>query len=312
MLLNVSDLSVTFQTRGAPARVLENIYFEIKAGESVAFAGESGCGKTTLAKTILKILPAEARVSGTIQFEESDICKLNDREMNRLRGRDIAYIPQEPALALNPVLPVGAQVEETLIIHGLASGAEARRRALESMAAVGLQNAQAIYREAAHRLSGGMRQRVAIAAAMAARPKLLIADEATTALDATLKLQIFDYFEQARRSWNASILYISHDLRALSRVASKIYILYAGRIVESGSTAEILQNPLHPYTKALLNCASNITEAIPGSAPSPQAKPAGCAYHPRCPLALEKCKLQIPPTRDFDLSKRSAACHVIQ
>lgn len=307
-MLNIRGLNVTYVQRGGNVAALENIHFQLNAGESVAWVGESGCGKSTLAKAILQILPAAARVSGSIQFQGRELVHMPERELTSVRGREIALVPQEPALALNPVMRAGSQVAEVLQIHGLASGAAARTRALEAMRAAGLANAELLYHETPGRLSGGQRQRVAIAAAIVSSPKLCIADEPATALDPTLRQLVMDRFERMRAGNGAAIIYISHDLAAVARAASRICIFYAGRIVEEGPSELILQKPLHPYTRALVNSARNITETIPGTVPPAGAKPAGCAFHPRCARSETRCKESVPTWQWLESGARGIAC----
>ncbi|MBI3819670.1 MAG: ABC transporter ATP-binding protein [Planctomycetes bacterium] len=309
MLLEIRDVNVHLERNGATAPILENIYFKLETGAVAAWIGESGCGKTTLANTILQLLPSEMRLRGSIQFDGVDLLKLDERAMRALRGKSIGMIPQEPALALNPVLRAGAQVEEALRNHRIAGGADARRLALDAMRGVGLDDAENIYKQYAHRLSGGMRQRVAIAAALVAKPKLLIADEATTALDPTLRIRVFEYFEKLRRENGMSIIYISHDLPAVARLAESMEVFYAGRIVESAPRERLERSPMHPYTRALLDCSVNIIQSIPGAAPAPAQRSRGCAFHPRCALREERCEREVPEMATYAENHR-AACHV--
>ncbi|MFN0207699.1 MAG: ABC transporter ATP-binding protein [Planctomycetota bacterium] len=266
-ILKISNLNVEYPRRPEAVRALHGVSFELNRGETVAWVGESGCGKTTLANAVLGLLPNGGRiVSGSICWNGTEIANANDRHLCKIRGSEIAYIPQEPALALNPVLRIGTQVEETLRVHRMGTRREMQQKALDSLRRAGLPEPEAIYNESAHRLSGGMRQRAAIAAAIVANPKCIIADEPTTALDAALRLQILALFQSLRRDTGASIIMISHDLARVADFADRVFVFYAGRIVESGATREVFSKPAHPYTKSLLE-NSGIVVSIGGESP---------------------------------------------
>jgi oligopeptide/dipeptide ABC transporter ATP-binding protein len=279
--------------------VVDEVSISIRAGEIVGLVGETGCGKSMTALAILGLLPGGATAAGSISLEGRDLIGLSDRELRRFRGARMGYVAQDPTAALNPVLTIGNQLREILLAHAVTSRREVREREAELLKSVGIAEPTARLRAYPHQLSGGMRQRVAIAIAMACHPALLIADEPTTALDATVQRQIIELLVDSARAQRASVLLISHDLRLIAAVASRVYVMYAGRIVETGSAAEVMNAPTHPYTQALLRSTPRLRAvhtgrlpAIRGRPPDPHALPPGCRFHPRCvarqPICAER------------------------
>ena len=292
-LLELDGVRTWFYTREGVVRAVDGVSFSIAPGETLAVVGESGCGKSVTAQSILRLLPSPpARVvEGSIRFEGQDLLALDDAAMRDIRGNRIAMIFQEPMTSLNPVLTVGYQIAESLVRHQAMGRADAEARAAEMLALVGIAEPARRVREYPHQLSGGMRQRVMIAMALACRPRLLIADEPTTALDVTVQAQILDLMRELRRAYGMAILFITHDLGVVAEIADRISVMYAGQVVESGSVRDVLQRPRHPYTKALMAALPRIDRrgarlaAIPGIVPDLRNMPQGCRFHPRCPSA---------------------------
>jgi len=304
----VSDLTVTyFPKRGAPIRALDGVNLDIRPGEIVGILGESGCGKSTLANVPLRLLPEHAKFVGKIFSLGRDLLKLTDKKLRAIRGLEISLIAQDPALALNPLLTTGLQIEEVLRAHFSLDKKQRRTRVTELLREVGFHSPEEIYSAYPHQLSGGQRQRVAIAQAVACRPGLLIADEPTSKLDATLKAEIVALLSQIRHQHGTAILVISHDPTLFAGFADRIAVMYAGRIVEVGTTADIFAHPLHPYTESLMQIATSsvITGAklkgrfptIAGESPNPTCFPEGCRFEPRCPVRMDICSRRYP--REF-------------
>jgi oligopeptide/dipeptide ABC transporter ATP-binding protein len=298
-LLDVSGLTTEFviERDGVrrAVRAVDLVSFVVRRGETLALAGESGSGKSVTALSILRLVPPPGRiVSGSIRFESRDLLTLDEPDLRRVRGARIGFVFQEPMTALNPVFSVGDQIAEALEVHGIAKGAAARARAVELLEAVRIPEPARRARDFPHQLSGGMRQRVLIAAAVACRPPLVVADEPTTALDATIQADILDLLVAMRQEIGLSLLLITHDLGIVSRVADRIAVMYAGRIVETGPAARVLASPQHPYTRGLLASVPGRIpgarlEAIPGAVPDLAALPPGCAFAPRCPARFDAC-----------------------
>src|SRR5579875_3730699 len=284
-LLEIDRLQTHFGTPDGVVRAVEGVSFNIDAGETVAVVGESGCGKSVTAMSILRLIPQPpGRIAGAIRFEGRNLLELTEPEMRKLRGNDISMIFQEPMTSLNPVLTVGRQIGETLRLHQGLSGRDAERRSVEMLDLVGIPEARRRVREYPHQLSGGMRQRVMIAMALACNPKLLIADEPTTALDVTIQAQILDLMFDLKRRLGSAIMLITHDLGVVAEMAERVVVMYAGRKVEEAPVREIFAHPLHPYTRGLLGAVpklgsslrsndarSKLTE-IPGLVPSLKQK----------------------------------------
>jgi peptide/nickel transport system ATP-binding protein len=306
-MLSVQDLSVYFIGNGRQARAVDGVSYEVRQGETVCLVGESGCGKTVSALTILGIIPQPpARImGGKILFENQNLLDLGEREMEKIRGNRIAMVFQEPMTSLNPVFTVGDQIRETIMIHEKVSEKELRTRCVQLLKDVGIPSPEERLKDYPHQLSGGQRQRVMIAMALACNPDLLIADEPTTALDVTIQAQILNLFRELQHKRHMSLLYITHDLGVVATIADRIYVMYAGIIVEQGDADHIFHDPHHPYTQGLLASLPNrakrgaVLQSIPGAVPDPAYKPAGCPFHPRCPFAIESCKIEFPRMCDY-------------
>jgi oligopeptide/dipeptide ABC transporter ATP-binding protein len=302
-LLEVRGLTTEFGGAHAAAgavRAADGVSFDIGRGEILALAGESGSGKSVTALSILRLVPPPGRiVSGSVRFEGRDLLTLDEEELRRVRGARIGFVFQEPMTALNPAFTVGGQIAEALEVHGLARGAAARARAVELLDAVRIPDPARRAGDFPHQLSGGMRQRVLIAAAMACRPPLVIADEPTTALDATIQADILDLLLAMRQESGLSLLLITHDLGVVARVADRVAVMYAGRIVETGPARGALASPGHPYTRGLLaslpgHRPGTRLDAIPGAVPDLAMLPPGCAFAPRCPDRFAACDASRP------------------
>ena len=296
-LLEVKNLQTYFYTKAGVAPAINDISFSVGKGKTLGVVGESGCGKSMTALSIMKLIPDPPGriVGGQILFEGRDLLKLEERAMREIRGKEISMIFQEPMTSLNPVLTVGDQIMEALLMHGRIKQKEAREITIDMLNLVKIPDPQKRMKEYPHQLSGGMRQRVMIAMALSCKPKLLIADEATTALDVTIQAQILHLIKDLRSRLNTSVLFITHDLGVISQIADDVIVMYAGNIVESASIREIFKNPLHPYTKGLLECVPDISRknktlhVIKGMVPSLYDLPKGCPFCPRCDAALPRC-----------------------
>jgi len=302
-LLAVRNLRVDFTTYGGTVRAVRDISFHLNRGECMAIVGESGCGKSVTALSILKLIPMPpGKMSGSILFKGTDLVSLSEREMNRIRGREIGMVFQDPMTSLNPTMPIGQQVEEILAQHTPLSGKERRRQALDILRLVDIPEAERRYGQYPHAFSGGMRQRVLIAMAIACRPSLLIADEPTTALDVTIQAQILELVVSLRKSLGTTVLLITHDLGVVAKMADRIAVFYAGQIVETGECRDIFRNPAHPYTQALLASIPRIDAtratklaSIAGTPPDLFSPPQGCAFFARCTKAMRVCATLPPP-----------------
>ncbi len=317
-LLRIHNLDVSFQQREGIAHALRGVDLILKSGETHALVGESGSGKTVASMSVMGLLatpPCQVN-GGEIIFQGRNLLSLSENERRRLRGKDIGMIFQEPGKYLNPAFKIGEQITETLILHFAMTRNSAVEQALEFLNLVGLGKSKRVLNSYPHELSGGMKQRAMIAMAVACHPALLIADEPTTALDVTLQLQILNLIRSLREKFSMGILFISHDLGVVKEIADKISVIYAGKIVESATQQQLFTNPIHPYTNLLLlsipDAAKRGTRlrVIPGIVPDAENIPAGCSFHPRCPLAEEKCRREIPPTIDYG-DGHSAACFFI-
>ncbi|MGW8273179.1 MAG: ABC transporter ATP-binding protein [Thermodesulfovibrionales bacterium] len=292
-LLEVRGLNISFISPHAHLRVVSDLGFHIGHGEVFGLVGESGCGKSITAYSIMGLLPDMARADGEIIFKGRDLLALHRGEMRRMRGKDISMIFQEPMTSLNPVLTVGYQIAEVLTTHAGMSRTEARDAAVALLRTVKIPSPELRVREYPHQMSGGMRQRIMIAMAIACKPALLIADEPTTALDVTIQAEILKLLRDLEAERRMSVLFISHDLAIISEITQRVGVMYGGRIVETGLTEEILRAPRHPYTKGLLDSLPVSRERpltpIPGTVPSPAELPQGCKFSNRCRYVLEKC-----------------------
>jgi len=302
-LLEIRDLSVHFYTEEGVVRAVENVSFEIHPGEILSLVGESGCGKSVTGLSILRLIPSPPGriVSGEILFDGMGLLQLEEKEMEKVRGNEIAMIFQEPMTSLNPVFTIGNQIMEAILFHQKLDKTEARRRALEMLDRVKIPSPEMRIDAYPHQLSGGMRQRAMIAMALSCQPKLLIADEPTTALDVTIQAQILQLLKEIQREMGMAVMLITHDLGVVSEIADRVAVMYAGRIVEVASIEALFGQMRHPYTKGLLDSIPQLQEkrrrlnAIPGQVPNPMDLPVGCKFHPRCHLMIEECKKEEPP-----------------
>lgn len=300
--LRIEDLTVEIKNQNNYYKALDGISFQAEEGEIVGLVGESGCGKSLSSLAIMRLLPQAARVSaGCICLGDTDLLKLSEEEMCGVRGADISMIFQEPMTALNPLITVGKQIEEAYLLHHPGEKRNAGVKAKEMMKKVGLSRVEKLYREYPHQLSGGMKQRIVIAMALINHPKLIVADEPTTALDVTIQYQILELLRELNKEFKSTILFISHDLGVVKELCSRIIVMYAGNIVEEGSTEEILHNPMHPYTKGLLESIptpqkkGEILYNIPGIVePLTKRSQTGCVFAKRCPNAKAECQTQKP------------------
>jgi peptide/nickel transport system ATP-binding protein len=305
-LLEVSNLDVRFATPRGELTAVHDFSFTVEAGETLAIVGESGCGKSVTSMSVLRLVPEPpGRVRGAVRFDGRELLALSERDMRALRGKDIGMIFQEPMTSLNPVLTVGRQIGETLRVHEGLSARAARARAVDMLTLVGIPEPGRRVGEYPHQLSGGMRQRVMIAIALACTPRLLIADEPTTALDVTIQAQILDLMRDLKSRVGAAIMLITHDLGVVAEMAQRVVVMYAGRKVEEAAVADLFARPLHPYTRGLLGAVprlgSSLTGAprarlaeIPGQVPSLIGAVAGCLFAGRCPLVTDICRRESP------------------
>ena len=306
-LLELNNVEVVFKTRNGIARVLDGVGFELRAGSTLGIVGESGCGKSMTALTIMRLIPQPpGRIAGgSIRLDGEDLLAASEARMREVRGNEISMVFQEPMTSLNPVFSVGEQIAETVRLHQGLSKRDALDRAVQMLAAVGIPAPERRVREYPHQLSGGMRQRVMIAIGLACDPRVLIADEPTTALDVTVQAQIFDLLMDLKERTGTSIILITHDMGAIAQMADRVVVMYAGRMVEEGPVEQILGDPIHPYTRGLITCVPHLEEhpaperqpltEIPGMVPALTALGRGCAFAPRCAHAMDRCREQAPP-----------------
>ena len=314
-LLSVDDLRVEFSTRRGTVYAVNGISFDIAAGETLGIVGESGCGKSVTSLALLGILPRAGRVaSGTAHFEGRDLLQLSDKELRRIRGREIAMIFQDPMTSLNPVLTVGRQIREALETHFGLDRKPAEARAAELLDQVGIPAARSRVNDYPHQFSGGMRQRAMIAMALACEPQLLIADEPTTALDVTVQMQILALLAKLREKRNMSIVMITHDFGVATNFCDRIIVMYAGKVMESAPVRDFLRRPAHPYTIGLKESVIEVGDRgrplrpIPGMAQPLTAPPTSCPYAARCTFAIERCRTELPALRPVTPG-HLVACH---
>jgi oligopeptide/dipeptide ABC transporter ATP-binding protein len=316
-LLEVENLHTHFRTHDGWVRAVNGVSFQLEEGETLGLVGESGCGKSVTSLSIMRLIqPPNGVISGgPIRFRGEDLLTKSPTEMRRIRGNAISMIFQEPMTALNPVYTCGFQIMESIQVHQQRSRSEARKQAIEMLRLTGIPSPEQRVDEYPHQLSGGMRQRVMIAMALSCHPSLLIADEPTTALDVTVQAQILALIGQLRRELGMAVLLITHDLGVVAEVADRVAVMYAGRIVEHALVEDIFDRPLHPYTQGLLNAIPRLGKdlerlaVIPGVVPNPAYLPAGCAFHPRCPLADERCRTEVPPLVSHAPEHEAACFH---
>ena len=314
-LLQVSDLTTSFRTGGGEVTAVENLSFSLEKGEILGIVGESGSGKSVTALAIMGLLPRPAaRISGgSIRFEGQDLLTLSDRSMQRLRGPGIAMVFQEPMTSLNPVFSIGEQIMETIRAHEALSQKACFARAVEMLEKVGIPSATARMADYPHQLSGGQRQRVMLAIALVCRPRLLIADEPTTALDVTIQAQILELLMDLRDEFGMAIMMITHNMGVIAETADRVLVMYAGRAVEQAPVFRLFDPPLHPYTRGLLSCVPTLDQeqdrlvAIPGNLPEPSRRPPGCRFSARCVHAAPMCGEAIPALETLE-PHHEAAC----
>ncbi|MFN0154913.1 MAG: ABC transporter ATP-binding protein [Gaiella sp.] len=314
-LLTVRNLRTGFHTHGGVIRAVDGVDFSISKGGTLGIVGESGSGKSVTALSIMRLidLPGRVEASSQIVFDGCDLATLSEEEMGEIRGNEISMIFQEPMTSLNPVFTVGEQIAESVRLHQGVGDKEAEARALEMMRLVGIPSAEKRMKDYPHQMSGGMRQRVMIGMALSCNPKLLIADEPTTALDVTVQAQILELMKELRDKLGMAIMLITHDLGVVAEMVDEVAVMYGGRIVERGPVKTIFDNPQHPYTEALLNSIPLLgmryttpLKAIRGMVPSPLDWPPGCRFAPRCDYVFDRCATELPPL--FEAGSQESAC----
>ncbi len=314
-ILSIENLRTCFYTQGAVVKAVDGMSLEILGSEIFGLVGESGSGKSVTAFSIMRLISSPGEITdGKIIFKGTDLLELSEEEMRKVRGDEISMIFQDPAAFLNPIMTVGKQIAEPLILHRGHSRSEARGRVVELMRLVGIPDPEQRIDDYPHQLSGGMKQRVLIAMALACQPDLLIADEPTTALDVTIQAQILDLLRELQRSIGSSLLLITHDLGVISEMCHRVAVMYAGKVAEIGEAEALLTHPKHPYTVALLESLPQLGQrkerlhVIPGSVPSAVTPPSGCRFHPRCSQAEEVCRKEMPNLIHLS-NGRQVACH---
>lgn len=316
-ILEVKDLRVVFKNDGKENTAVDGVSFDVERGEVLCIVGESGCGKSVTSLSIMQLVatPPGRYAGGQILFEGQNILGKNNKQMGKIRGKNISMIFQEPMTALNPIHKIGAQISEALRIHDNYEKKDAWKKAIEMLAMVGVPDPARCAASYPHQLSGGMRQRVMIAMALSCNPQLLIADEPTTALDVTIQAQILDIIRKAKEERGMTVIFITHDLGVVAEIAQRVIVMYAGKIVEEAPCKDLFANPLHPYTRGLLRCIPRIDQKqgdldiITGQVPAPSNVPSGCRFHPRCPNCMGICKEKEPPL--VTVEGRRVACHLI-
>jgi oligopeptide transport system ATP-binding protein len=314
-LLRISGLSITLPTREGPRRLVDDVSLHVEPGEVVGLAGESGSGKTLTALAAMGFLPHGAETTGDVHVDERDVLRMRRRQLRALRGNDVAMVFQDPATALHPMIDVNTQLTEHMRVHLGLSRRAARARAAELLDLVRMPDPHKVLDAFPHQFSGGMRQRIAIAMALACDPRLLIADEPTTALDVTVQAGILELLDRLRRETGMAVVFITHDLGVMNVIAERLYVMYAGRVAETGPARQLLERPRHPYTRALLDALPEGGETgrpldpIPGSPATPEARPTGCPFHPRCTHARADCAEAVPDLVTLD-DGRALACPV--
>jgi oligopeptide/dipeptide ABC transporter ATP-binding protein len=315
-LLEIEGLKTQFYTSAGTVKAVDGISYDVDEGETVAIVGESGCGKSVSAMSILRLIPDPPGkiVEGSIKFQGQDLLQLSEDEMRKIRGRDIGMVFQEPMTSLNPVLTIGRQLTETLEEHLDIVGDKAQARSIELLGLVGISEPERRLVQYPHHLSGGMRQRVIIAMALACKPKLIIADEPTTALDVTIQAQILELMKELTRRMGVALIVITHNLGVVARYADRVNVMYAGKIIESGTAEDIYHSPRHPYTLALLKSVPRMDlprqaklDPVDGQPPDLTRLDDGCAFRPRCGFATKKCSQKFPPLEKVQ-GKHTAAC----
>lgn len=313
-LIEIKDLKVYFHTDKGIVKSVNGVSFNINEGETIGIVGESGCGKSVTAMSLMKLLPTSKIEGGEIIFQGKDILKMNENELMGIRGNEISMIFQEPMASLNPAFTVGNQIIEGIMLHQDLSKEEAKKKVIDMIKLVEIPRAEEIYNSYPHELSGGMRQRIMIAMALSCNPKLLIADEPTTALDVTIQAQVLDIMKNIKEKLNTSIMMITHDLGVIAEMCDKVIVMYAGKIIEVAEVVELFKNPKHPYTIGLLKSKPTLGEnkekrlySIPGQVPNPIGIPDSCYFSDRCEKVCDKCRTQTPPLIELN-NGHSIAC----
>jgi len=323
LALEVEDLQTYFYTRAGLVKAVDGVSFKLKRGETLAIVGESGCGKSVTALSLMRLVadPPGRIVGGSIRLSGTDLVQLDENAMRAIRGNRIAMIFQEPMTSLNPVMTIGRQISEALMLHGAALRKRARARTLEMLQLVGIPDPEERVKEYPHQLSGGMRQRAMIAMALACNPKVLIADEPTSALDVTIQAQILELMASLRHKLGTAMILITHDLGVVAETADRVIVMYAGRKVEEATVEELFAQPLHPYTRGLMRSIPRLAlmrhgtasagrlQEIPGTVPALSALPAGCAFAPRCAFASDICRREYPRYEEKRAGHRAACWH---
>jgi oligopeptide transport system ATP-binding protein len=315
-LLDVTDLSIGFHMPGRDAQVVDKVNFSLKQGETLAIVGESGSGKTQTAFSLIGLLAKNGYASGSVKFEGQELLGLRESDLNKVRAEKIAMIFQDPMTSLNPYIRVGDQLVEVLQLHKGMPRQQAQAEAIRMLDAVKLPDGRNIFNRYPHECSGGMRQRIMIAMALLCRPKLLIADEPTTALDVTVQAQMLELFKSLTAEFGTALIIITHDLGVVAGLADRMMVMYAGRAVETGTVDQLFYDPRHPYTLGLLNSTPNVEvrtdrlNSISGTPPNLEHLPRGCAFHPRCAFRFERCFAEVPMLLDVgEGGDRRKACH---
>jgi peptide/nickel transport system ATP-binding protein/oligopeptide transport system ATP-binding protein len=315
VLLQINDLKTYFFIQDKTLPAVDGVTFHVNAGETLCVVGESGCGKSVTSLSIMRLLqtPPGKYMGGEILFGGQDILKKTEEEMSALRGNAISMIYQEPMTSLNPVFTIGMQIMEALRVHKKMGKREAEEKTVQMLSLVGIPDPRTHVCEYPHQLSGGMRQRVMVAMALCCQPRLLIADEPTTALDVTIQAQILDLMRKLKKELDMAILFITHDLGVVAEMAERVIIMYGGKIVEEATVGDLFTKPMHPYTRGLLDCIPRMErkkerlDIIAGMVPSPNEFPPGCRFHPRCPYRRDICESEEPLKKDYGPVK--VACH---
>ena len=316
-LLEVNGLSTQFRGDGGTVRAVQNVSFELALGETLCLLGESGCGKTVTMRSLMRLLPRTATISGSVKLDGVDVLSLDERALLAVRGSKVAMIFQDPMSALDPVYTIGAQIVDVVGTHGGIRGDSARARALELLELVQIPSAKRRLDAYPHELSGGLRQRAMIAMALSCHPKLLLADEPTTALDATVQIQILLLLRELQRTLGMAMIMVTHDLGVACETADRVAVMYAGRIVETANIDELIQAPQHPYTIGLLGSTvggltrGEVLKPIPGSPPDLANLPSGCSFAPRCTHVLDRCRIQDPELVHL-MPSRTTRCHLAE
>lgn len=307
-ILRVNHLKTYFHSAGHTVKAVDDVSFHLYQGETLGVVGESGCGKSVTCMSLARLVecPPGKYEGGEILLDGEDTLKMTDEEIRHIRGNKISYIFQEPMTSLNPVFTIGYQIEEVLKLHKHLDKEEARKEAIEALDKVRIPNPEKVVDDYPFALSGGMRQRVMIAMALACSPKILVADEPTTALDVTIQAQVLDLMNELKKNMDTSIIFITHDLAVIAEMADRVQVMYAGKIVETADVYTIFDKPTHPYTQGLIasrpdmNTNSDRLTVIPGNVPDLSDLPHGCAFSPRCPFATEKCRQEMPDLTEFE------------